>query len=151
MEPTILILGSLPGDKSIAEDEYYAHPQNRFWKVLFQHYQIPYSTIYTERLNLLHQKGIALWDVCASAERKGSMDTDINKVVPNTINELLQAQPNIQRVIFNGQKAENLYKKYFERLQHITYYSLPSTSPANAQYSLEKLLNLWSKALTNNN
>ena len=150
VEPSILILGSLPGDRSIAQIQYYAHPQNRFWKILFKHYQVPLSVDYTSRIALLHQYGIALWDICAQADRKGSMDTDINQVIPNPINKLLKTHPSIKRVIFNGQKSEKLYKKYFKHLPEVTYYSLPSTSPANAQFSLNTLQEIWSKALSIN-
>ncbi|MGN0003019.1 MAG: DNA-deoxyinosine glycosylase [Sphingobacterium composti] len=142
-KPRILILGSLPGDLSIAKDQYYAHPQNRFWKVLFALFSKEFTTDYAERINLLHQQQIALWDVCASAIRPGSMDTAITEVIPNSINQLLVASPSITKVIFNGQKAQKLYDKYFDKQQNIKYTTLPSTSPANAQFSLDKLLHHW--------
>ncbi len=142
---SILILGSLPGDLSIAEHQYYAHPQNRFWKILFHLFDEPFSTDYQKRKDLLLKNQIALWDVCGSAIRKGSMDIHIKEVSPNAITQLLAEHPRIQHVFFNGQKATNLFDKHFERNNDLLFHTLPSTSPANAQYSLEKLIQLWSK------
>jgi len=142
-QPRILILGSLPGDLSIAKDQYYAHPQNRFWKVLFPLFEQEFSTDYSKRIALLHQQQIALWDVCASAIRPGSMDTAISEVIPNTIPQLLAEHPTITKVIYNGQKAQKLFEKYFKKQENISYITLPSTSPANAQFSLDKLLLHW--------
>ncbi|MCA5005856.1 DNA-deoxyinosine glycosylase [Sphingobacterium bovistauri] len=142
-QPRILILGSLPGDLSIAKDQYYAHPQNRFWKILFALFEQKFTLEYSERTNLLHQQRIALWDVCASAIRPGSMDTAITEVIPNPINQLLQKNSTIQTVLFNGQKTQKLFDKYFERQQNLSYHTLPSSSPANAQFTLEKLLLDW--------
>lgn len=142
-QPRILILGSLPGDLSIAKDQYYAHPQNRFWKVLFQLFGQEFTTDYAERIKLLHEQQLALWDVCESAVRPGSMDTAISEVIPNAIPQLLAENPTITRVIFNGQKAQKLFDKYFKKKENLTYITLPSTSPANAQFTLERLLLLW--------
>jgi hypoxanthine-DNA glycosylase len=142
-QPRILILGSLPGDLSIAKDQYYAHPQNRFWKVLFQLFGQEFTTDYSERIKLLHEQQLALWDVCESAVRPGSMDTAISEVIPNAIPQLLAENPTITRVIFNGQKAQKLFDKYFKKKENLTYITLPSTSPANAQFTLERLLLLW--------
>jgi hypoxanthine-DNA glycosylase len=142
-QPRILILGSLPGDLSIAKDQYYAHPQNRFWKVLFQLFGQEFTTDYSERIKLLHEQQLALWDVCESAVRPGSMDTAISEVIPNAIPQLLAENPTITRVIFNGQKAQKLFDKYFKKQENLTYITLPSTSPANAQFNLDRLLLLW--------
>lgn len=141
--PRILILGSLPGDLSIAKDQYYAHPQNRFWKVLFQLFGQEFTTDYSERIKLLHEQQIALWDVCASAIRSGSIDTAIIKVTPNPIPQLLAENPSITHVIFNGQKAQKLFDRYFKKQDNRSYITLPSTSPANAQFNMEKLLQHW--------
>lgn len=141
--PKILLLGSLPGDLSLAKNQYYAHPQNRFWKILFSLFQEEYSTDYQQRVSLLEEKQIALWDVCSSAIRPGSMDTAITEVIPNPIDQLLVENPSIQTVLFNGQKAQKLFEKHFEKQQNINYHSLPSSSPANAQFSLDKLLLAW--------
>jgi len=141
--PCILILGSLPGDLSIAAHQYYAHPQNRFWKILFHLFDEPFSIDYQNRKDLLLKNHIALWDVCGSATRKGSMDVDIKEVSPNGILQLLVEYPTIQRVFFNGQKAAHLFDRHFERTPEILFQTLPSTSPANAQYSFERLLEEW--------
>lgn len=142
-EPRILILGSLPGDLSIAKNQYYAHPQNRFWKLLFALFEQEYSSIYTVQINLLQQNQIALWDVCASALRPGSMDTAISEVIPNNIPNLIARLPHLRIIAFNGQKAEKLHDKYFQRLPDLEYLTLPSTSPANAQFKIERLIDYW--------
>ncbi|TDS17288.1 DNA-deoxyinosine glycosylase [Sphingobacterium paludis] len=139
----VLILGSLPGDRSLAEQQYYAHPQNRFWKLIFHLFEEDLPTDYPARLALLHRHGIALWDVCQTAFRKGSMDLDILQEVPNPIPQLLETQPGIQAIFFNGQKAEKLFDKYFQRSEGISYYTLPSSSPANASFNQDRLLERW--------
>ncbi|WP_270088054.1 DNA-deoxyinosine glycosylase [Sphingobacterium sp. SYP-B4668] len=139
-----LILGSLPGDKSLKEEQYYAHPQNRFWKLVFKLMNTPFQHGYNERTQLLRDHHIALWDTCASAIRPGSMDNAILAEVPNDIIGLLERTPSIHTVLFNGNKARLLYDKYHRRVADITYHSLPSTSPANAQFSFERLLDTWS-------
>ena len=133
----------MPGDFSIAKDQYYAHPQNRFWKVLFALFGQEFTTDYSKKIALLHQQQIALWDVCASAIRPGSMDTDISGVIPNTIPKLLAEQPTITKVIFNGQKAQKLFDRNFNKQENRSYITLPSTSPANAQFSIDKLMQYW--------
>jgi hypoxanthine-DNA glycosylase len=144
LEATVLILGSLPGDLSIAHQQYYAHPQNRFWKVLFRLADEKFSIDYKERIDLLYRNNIALWDVCATAIRPGSMDTAILNERPNNIHNALKEYTLLKKICFNGQKAQKLYDKYFQRLPQIDYYTLPSTSPANAQFTLEKLVTAWS-------
>lgn len=139
----ILILGSLPGDRSLAAQEYYAHPQNRFWKILHSLHNKELPTTYAEKLSLLALARIALWDVCQSAQRRGSMDTDIMAEVPNPIPTLLQENPSIETIYFNGKKAQLLYDRYFERFAHISYHTLPSSSPANASFNEKRLLAHW--------
>lgn len=139
----LLILGSLPGDLSIANDQYYAHPQNRFWKILFSLFKEEYSSTYSQRIAFLHRHHIALWDVCATAIRPGSMDTAISDVVPNAIPQLLHQHPTIRHIFFNGQKAQKLFDKLLDRDPLLRYHTLPSSSPANAQFSLQKLTEQW--------
>lgn len=139
----ILILGSLPGDRSLQENQYYAHPQNRFWKTLALLLSVPIPMDYVDRVNLLHRHHIALWDVCEVAMRKGSMDSDILKENPNRIDQLLQDNADIRTICFNGQKAQKLFDKYFNRSPHIQYITLPSSSPANANFNQERLLGAW--------
>lgn len=141
--PQILILGSLPGDLSIAEHQYYAHPQNRFWKILFHLFEKDFQKDYKQRLAFLEQHHIALWDVCATAVRPGSMDSDISEVMPNDIPTLLAKYPSISHIYFNGQKAQKLHDQYLEKDPSRHYYTLPSSSPANARFSFDKLLLSW--------
>lgn len=138
-----LILGSLPGDRSLEQNQYYAHPQNRFWKVIRHLYDSPNTTDYIDKVNLLLDNGIGLWDVCAEASRPGSMDLAIKDESPNPIIALLEANPGIKLVVFNGQKAYKLYAKYFDEKENIRYLCLPSTSPANAKTNFEQLVTYW--------
>lgn len=130
----ILILGSFPSIKSREAGFYYAHPQNRFWKVL--------SNIFNESIEnkqeFLKKNHIALFDVCASCEIKGSSDASIKEVVPNDISEILESSE-IKIIFLNGKTAANLYKKYMQDIK-IPFVVLPSTSPANATFNLEKLI-----------
>ena len=130
----VLILGSFPSVKSREEGFYYAHPQNRFWKVL--------ASIFEEEIvdkkEFLKQHKIALFDVCASCEIKGSSDASIKEVVPNNIKEILEESA-IQHIILNGKTASKLYQKYMKEIK-VPSITLPSNSPANATFSLEKLI-----------
>lgn len=143
----ILILGSLPGDRSLQASQYYAHPQNRFWKLMFLLLgETPFDH-YDERLTLLLKCGIGLWDVTQKAHRVGSMDSDIHSVVPNPIPEFLERHPGIDTIAFNGAKAAAIYHKHFEKKTGIDLLELPSTSPANARYNIDRLLDAWSVIL----
>lgn len=144
---TILILGSLPGDRSLASDECYGHPQNRFWKVLAHLTNSPVPGTYADKLLLLSKNRIALWDVARAAERSGSMDSKIRNVLPNDIGSVLKSHPAIRTIGFNGKKAAALFDRYFPRHEHIRYIQLPSTSPANAAWRLPDLCSAWSKLL----
>lgn len=139
----VLILGSLPGDRSLQAQEYYAHPQNRFWKLIQRIFNITDFHSYSEKLNILLENRIGLWDVCAQAKRKGSMDLDILEEIPNDLTTFFSQHPHLYTIIFNGQKARKVFDKHFKKADQYQYYTLPSTSPANAQYSLEKLLLEW--------
>ncbi|MGV0925330.1 DNA-deoxyinosine glycosylase [Empedobacter tilapiae] len=147
LEPRILILGSLPGDLSLEINQYYGHPRNRFWKMMFEIFETEFSEDYGMRKQLILQNKFALWDVAHSADRKGSMDAEMKNVLPNQIDELLNEHPTIKKIIFNGKKAEQLFWKYFDKKLSIEYISLPSTSPANAQFSYERLMEIWKKAI----
>ena len=139
----VLILGSMPGEKSLTEQQYYAHPRNLFWPfiaALSQH-QVPKD--YEEKKALLLHSNIALWDVCDACIRHGSLDTAIIQEIPNELNSLLDQYPNIRTIAFNGQKAATLFRKYFEHREGIAYLTLPSTSPANASISRDKKMDLW--------
>lgn len=138
----ILILGSFPSVKSREAQFFYHHPQNRFWKILATLYQSPPLITIEEKKRFLIEHHIALWDVIASCDIKGSSDSSIGNVVVNDISSILQ-QTSIQTIYTNGQKAHQLYQKYCLPLTHIQDICLPSTSPANASYSFEKLLTYW--------
>ena len=145
----ILILGSMPGVKSLYEQQYYAHPQNRFWKLmglLCNNIDLEKKE-YQERINILLNNHFALWDVIKSCDRIGSLDSDIKNEEPNDIPNLLENY-NIKRICLNGSKAYSAFKKYFPQLE-IQYecYKLPSTSPANAKYKLNELYKEWQRAV----
>jgi len=146
LDSRYLILGSLPGDLSLEKQEYYGHPQNRFWRLLTKIFQEDIMLEYADKKRFLLKHNIAVWDVCGTAFRVGSMDTAIQEVVPNAIPDLLKQYPGIEHVLFNGKKAMHLYDRFFERIYGIQYHELPSTSPANAAYNLDKLNSYWSKA-----
>ena len=125
----------------------YAPKDRDFWKMMFEIFETEFSEDYEIRKQLILQNKLALWDVAHSAERKGSMDVDMKNVSPNQIDELLNEYPTIEKIIFNGKKAEQLFWKYFDKKTSIEYISLPSTSPANAQFSYERLLEIWKNAI----
>jgi hypoxanthine-DNA glycosylase len=142
------VLGTLPGEESLRQVKYYAHPRNLFWPIVHALFGAAPSEIYEERLAFVIARRIALWDVCAAAERRASLDTEIKREVPNTIHELLDANPGIRTVAFNGGTARRLYDRHFIRRSGLTYLHLPSTSPAHASRSFADKLALW-QALRN--
>jgi len=143
-----LILGSMPGIKSLEMQQYYAHPQNRFWKLMgvFCNCKNLQDMNYHEKLQILLKNNFALWDVLGYCNRTGSLDSNIQNEIPNKIPELLKKYSNIKKICLNGNKAYTTFKKYFpDLLEKYQCYKLPSTSPANARYKLEDLYNEWSK------
>lgn len=160
----ILILGTFPSVKSRENEFYYGHPQNRFWKMLAAVVKDKIPTSIDEKITFLHKHHIALWDVIASCEITGSADATITNATPNDIASLLKKAP-IQKICCNGTKSWELFNKYFspskkhnEILQttsqlvtiasastqlQIPVVKLPSTSPANAVWRLEKLITTW--------
>jgi TDG/mug DNA glycosylase family protein len=144
----ILILGSMPGIKSLSEQQYYAHPQNAFWRIMATLIDFDVLVNYPQRLELLQSNGIALWDVLHSCEREGSLDSNIqaDTQVANDFNTLFLTYPNIRAVFFNGAKAESYFKRHISSTieHHQLHFSrLPSTSPAHASLSFEKKLEVW--------
>lgn len=138
----ILILGSFPSVKSREQGFFYGHPQNRFWKVLSTVLNQPLPTSIDEKKEFILNNKIALWDVIASCEIKGSSDSSIKNVVPNNINEILN-NSKVKTIFTNGKLAFNLYNKYIFEKTNIDAISLPSTSPANAAFSLDRLCDEW--------
>ena len=138
----ILILGSFPSVKSREGHFFYNHPQNRFWRVLAAVTGEETPGSIPEKRAFLLRNGIALWDVIASCEIQGSSDSSIRNVVPNDIRPILETA-DIRQIYVNGGTAEKLYKKYIFPVTGRTAVRLPSTSPANAACSLEKLIEQW--------
>lgn len=145
--PSVLILGTIPGKESLRKQEYYGHPRNSFWKIIYQLYGQLGETDYEMKTNFLKKEGIALWDVCRSASRISSLDVDIKNEQPNAIAALIAANPTIKTIAFNGQKAEKLYFNYNTKIGHLTYLTLLSTSPANAAFSFEQKLVDWGRII----
>lgn len=144
---TILVLGSMPGDKSLELSEYYGHVRNRFWKVISAITNNPLPLTYADKKDLLRQTNIGLWDVVHTADRQGSLDTAIKNEIPNDLDGFIARHPELKVIGFNGAKSEALFNSYFKRKEGIRYVSLPSTSPANAAIGLEKLCAVWQKIL----
>ena len=147
----ILILGSMPGVKSLEEQQYYAHPRNRFWKVIGRICNEPKLSEfdYKTKLKTLLKSNIALWDTIKSCARVGSLDSDIKNEKPNDIRNLLKRYPNIKMICLNGNKSYTAFKKYFpDLLEKYACHKMPSTSPANARYNLDKLIEEWNKGLS---
>ncbi|CBH20920.1 conserved protein of unknown function [Acetoanaerobium sticklandii] len=142
----ILILGSFPSVKSRQESFFYANPQNRFWKLMAQllNESTPKDT--QDKIAMLKKHKIALWDVIESCDIVGSSDSSISNVVPVDISQIL-SRANIIKVYANGGKAFELYNKYLYPKTQLEITKLPSTSPANAGYSFDKLLSEWKKIL----
>ena len=134
----ILILGTLPSVKSRENNFYYGHKQNRFWKVLATLLKEPVPDTIEEKKAMLLAHRIALWDVIQSCDIKGSSDSSIKNVQPTDIGMILE-KTNITRIYANGNKAGQLYKRYQFPVTGIEVMVLPSTSPANAAWSLERL------------
>ena len=147
----VLILGSMPGVKSLEEQQYYAHPQNRFWKVLGNICNEPDlpEFDYEIKLKTLLNNNIALWDTIKSCKREGSLDSNIQNETPNDIRKLLRRYPNVKTICLNGNKSYSAFKKYFpDLLEKYSCHKMPSTSPANARYSIDMLIEEWNKCLS---
>lgn len=142
-ESRILILGSFPSVKSREEAFFYGHPQNRFWKTLAGVLSETIPTTIEEKKDFLHRNHIAVWDVIQSCDIIGSSDSSIRNVAPNDLSVIFEAA-NIQKIFCNGAKSHQYYQKYLEEKTGKTADKLPSTSPANAQFSLDRLKREWS-------
>ena len=140
----ILILGSFPSVKSRESGFFYGHPQNRFWKVLAGLCTCTVPVTIEEKREFLLEHGIAVWDVIASCDIEGSSDSSIKNAVPNDFSFILKTAP-IRQIYTNGGTAYKLYHKYCEKVTGFEAVKLPSTSPANASYSLERLISQWNQ------
>lgn len=141
----ILILGTMPGVQSLQLQQYYGHPQNNFWKLLFTIFGEEFSGHYEDRKNLLLKNNVALWDVLQACEREGSLDSAIMKEVANDFKAFLEAHPKITHIFFNGQKAAHYFKRYAQLDKEYALVTLPSTSPANAAKTFEAKLAEWKR------
>ncbi len=139
----ILVLGTLPGEESLRRREYYAHPRNLFWPIVFGLFGTTPAVDYAERLAFVMAHRIALWDVCELGERDASADSSIRSERPNAIDRLLEAHPLIRAVAFNGTTARRLYDRHFARRSDLAYLALPSTSPAHARLDFAAKLARW--------
>ena len=153
-DATVLILGSLPSRKSLEASEYYAHPQNAFWRIMGEFFGAGPDVPYAKRTALLKRNNIAVWDVLASSDRPGSMDSDIDIATakPNDFASFLRTYSTIRLVCFNGQKAARMFKdmvlsRHNGLQPDLRYETLPSTSPAFAAMSFEEKLRKWSIVL----
>ncbi len=140
----ILILGSFPSKRSREENFFYGNPQNRFWRVLASVLGKEIPITIEEKTMFLLSNNIALWDVVASCDITGSADSSIKNVVANDLCEILSTA-DIKQIYVNGKTAEKYYKKYISRKTNREAICLPSTSPANASWTLESLVSEWSR------
>lgn len=142
----LLILGSFPSVKSREQGFYYGHPNNRFWKIIAEICREKLPQSIEEKKEILLRNKIALWDVIEKCDIIGSSDSSIKNVVPNDISRLL-SETNIKKIYVNGKKAEQLYNKYVFNKTRVAAIVLPSTSPANAAWSYEKLAEEWKRLI----
>lgn len=147
----LVILGSMPGEASLNAQQYYAHPRNAFWPIICDYLHIPLTSSYAEKLCALSEAQIAVWDVLAQCERKGSLDSNIQKdsVLTNDFNRFFENHAQIGAIFFNGGTAEKLFRRHV--LPSLTkspqFYTLPSTSPAHAAISFDDKKHRWHTAL----
>ena len=146
----MLILGSMPGKKSLAQNQYYAHPGNAFWKIMGELVGASPELPYADRLCALKSSGIALWDVLASCEREFSLDAHIREESANDFESFFERHPHITQVFFNGGKAEQCFGKLVrggQALPPLAFCRLPSTSPAHAGMRYAEKLLEWRAAI----
>lgn len=140
----ILILGTMPGIASLEKQEYYAHKRNHFWKIMYTLFDnLPIAEVFEKKIQLLQANKIGLWDVLENCERKGSLDIHIKNQKANDFETLFLEFPGITTIIFNGKESHKYFLKKFGQIKSITYYVMPSTSPANTM-SFENKLKIWS-------
>jgi hypoxanthine-DNA glycosylase len=140
----ILILGTMPGIASLTKQEYYGNPRNHFWRIMYTLFDtLPVSDSFEEKIQLLQKNKIGLWDVLENCERKGSLDIHIKNHKENDFEMLFKQYPTIHTIVFNGKESQKYFIKKFGQIEGITYYVMPSTSPANTM-SFENKLKIWS-------
>ena len=141
----VLILGSMPGKISLEKGQYYAHPLNKFWILVYSNFVIQPHLTYEDRISFLKTRKIALWDVINKCERSGSSDSKITNPVKNDFEKLLIQHPNLKYILFNGKTADKLFKNNIcnKIRTDVAFITLPSSSPANASVSLNQKLEKW--------
>lgn len=141
----VLILGSLPGERSLQASEYYAHPRNAFWRLLGEAIGIDlYAEVYGARLDILREHGIGLWDSIGSARRRGSLDTALRDIAPAPLAELVDSLPELRAVAFNGSKSAQVARP--QLADHaLALIDLPSSSPAYATMSFAQKASEWAQ------
>lgn len=151
VDARVLILGSMPGKLSLAQQHYYAHPRNAFWKIIAHLFDVDLNASYADKLLALQQYNLALWDVIQSCQRQGSLDSNISNasIISNDFASFFAQHPHIQHIFFNGNCAYQEYHKRVKpqlagRWQALECTRLPSTSPAMASLTFEQKLSAWS-------
>ncbi|MDR0551141.1 MAG: DNA-deoxyinosine glycosylase [Spirochaetaceae bacterium] len=146
-DSTTLILGTIPSPASRAAAFYYGHPRNRFWLILSRIYGVPFPQTIDEKISLILENKLALWDVLAGCRISGAEDGSIKDPKPNDFSSLI-ARTKINRVLCNGQKAYSLYTRFCHKQTGIDAVCLPSTSPANQRQTLDALAAIWKEAVS---
>ncbi|RLL44938.1 DNA-deoxyinosine glycosylase [Oceanobacillus piezotolerans] len=149
--PKVLILGSIPGKKSLEKKQYYGNPRNHFWPIMFRLFEREPVDDYYEKILFIKNHGIALWDTIGACYREGSLDAAITEEEPNNIPHLLGKHPSISLIACNGGKSYTTFKKYFPEIEEdiIKVIKLPSTSPIPGRYtkSFDEKVDAWREIL----
>lgn len=142
--PRVLVLGTMPSQQSLAKQQYYGHPQNRFWWIISELIGFD-AELYQDKVTQAKARGLAIWDVCGSCHRPGSLDSAIapDSVQANPLKQLIASYPSLQCIAFNGQAAYKLFQKHISREPLLPELVLPSTSPAYAAMKPEQKLEQW--------
>lgn len=139
----VLILGSMPGPEALRKQQYYGFEGNHFWTIVPSLFGLERPKTYEERIRLVREKGIALWDVLASCVRPGALDSAIREAKPNAIPQLLIKHPHIRAVFVNGRTAHAIFQKNFGTGIRRPVFYLPSTSPAHAAMTVKQKITQW--------
>lgn len=145
-EPKVLILGTMPGKKSLELNQYYGHGGNHFWKILFCLFNEEFSTDYLSRIKLAQLNQIAIWDVLKACVRESNADSDIELEEANDFESFLKSHHTIQAIFFNGKNAAEFYSEHV-KTNHLPQFILPSTSPANTWFTFDEKLKEWAQIL----
>ncbi len=148
--PRVLILGSMPSQKSLVANQYYGHPQNSFWWIMTNILGFSQDLSYLEKTKKLERSSVAVWDVLKECQRKGSLDSNIvrSSEIPNDISSFVECHPTIELLVFNGGAAKAIFKRHHPLLLEIfETVQLPSTSPAYASISRDKKYQAWYQAI----